>query len=233
MPKAFCLSLAFSFLLAGAKTGAQSLSRGRVFRPAPIPHNQFWGARPMFPHPGFFLPQQPSFVPNDTFPLNFGVNNSGSGFGNFGFFPNGQFFFHHRFGVRPFFPSPFGFPFYGFGNYGYAPAFVSPFGPGPYGAYPAPYGYAPSYASRPRDEAAPYQPRPEDQPKEATRTPNAPEDSEGAKPDEPASSGVANPDAAIVTLDGQEQPSSSTRSLIIGSGRHTLRISPKPARHGA
>ncbi len=209
----FCLAL--SLLMGSASASAQSFARGphfpgQVFRPAPIPHNQFWGARPVFPnHHGVFFPNHFGFFPQDPF-----------GFG-FHFSPHSQFFFHHRFGGGPFFNQPFGFPFYGFGSYSYP--FVSPFGP----IYPQRYGIPPNT----RGEAmgrSPYEERSADRTNHATPRGESPAPPAQARAE--AGSDFVDPRDVVVTLDGEAQPLGGVSApLKIGSGRHTLRITAKPA----
>lgn len=140
MTKKLCFSLALSLLLGAASAQAQTAIggmtfRGQGFRPA-FPHNQFFGARPVFPR------QLNPFFPNQFGPF----PPSNFLFPSFGFGPTvpSRFFFRHRVGSG-FFNGSFGYPFYGFGAYSYP--FVSPFGAGPYsgggeassrGARPAP-----------------------------------------------------------------------------------------------
>lgn len=125
MTRKLCFSLALSLLLGASSTQAQTAMggltfRGQGLRPA-FPHNQFFGARPVFPR------QVNPFFPNQFGPF----PPSNFLFPSFGFGPTvpSRLFFRHRFGTG-FFNRSFGYPFYGFGAY--SDPFVSPFGPGPY-----------------------------------------------------------------------------------------------------
>jgi hypothetical protein len=126
--------------------------------------------------------------------------------------------------------SPYGFPSYGWPYFG-AGYYGSPYMYGPWYSYSDDFPYFYFFdlysreAERSKEEADNFEAY---QRREQPASPVAPR---GDKPDSAAFDAVPlSPRGVQVTVDGQEvAPWASDRPVVLGSGRHTLRIAAKPA----